>query len=173
MNQSLFGQNNNNNFNQNWNRNNGNNGQFQNTGGNTQSSPLGPVASRYPQTQQSMPSQPPLTISLGRVVNSEEEISANDIPMNGSICLFLKRDLSCIYAKAWNNNFNIDSACYYLTPVPNQNNSSADDFQTQIFNRFDKIEAMLNSKQSYNKDKQNNRSGFKSKTGGNQRNDAK
>lgn len=39
-----------------------------------------------------------------RIVNSPEEIKADEIPMNGSIRLFLQDDMNVIYGKRWTNN---------------------------------------------------------------------
>lgn len=38
---------------------------------------------------------------FGKVVQSQDSIVANDVPMNGSVAFFPKSDLSEIYAKQW------------------------------------------------------------------------
>lgn len=53
---------------------------------------------RFQQTQQ--PEQIQQGI-FGKVVQSQDMIVANDVPMNGSVAFFPKSDLSEIYAKQW------------------------------------------------------------------------
>ena len=38
----------------------------------------------------------------GRIVQSVENINANEVPMDGSVAFFPKQDLTEIYAKSWN-----------------------------------------------------------------------
>ena len=38
----------------------------------------------------------------GKIVPSVENITANDVPMDGSVAFFPKQDMSEIYAKSWN-----------------------------------------------------------------------
>lgn len=54
------------------------------------------------QTQQIQ--QPQMThIGInGKIVPSVENITANDVPMDGSVAFFPKQDMSEIYAKSWN-----------------------------------------------------------------------
>ena len=40
----------------------------------------------------------------GRVVQSADMITANDVPMDGSVAFFPTQDLSEIYAKSWDAN---------------------------------------------------------------------
>lgn len=50
--------------------------------------------------QQPMPQQ---TAGInGRVVQTVENINANEVPMDGSMAFFPKQDLTEIYAKSWN-----------------------------------------------------------------------
>ena len=50
---------------------------------------------------QSYQQRPP--IIPGRVVTDINEVTPNEIPMDGRVSLFPKNDYSCIYAKAWNS----------------------------------------------------------------------
>lgn len=51
-----------------------------------------------PQYTQPQPQPKPVT---GKVVSSEQDITANDVPMDNSVSLFPTDDYSCIYAKQW------------------------------------------------------------------------
>lgn len=54
------------------------------------------------QTQQiQQPQMTPIGIN-GKIVPSVENITANDVPMDGSVAFFPKQDMSEIYAKSWN-----------------------------------------------------------------------
>ena len=55
------------------------------------------------QTQQIQQTQmTPIGIN-GKIVPSVENITANDVPMDGSVAFFPKQDMSEIYAKSWNS----------------------------------------------------------------------
>lgn len=88
-------------------------------------------------------------IIYGRVVNDPNEITANEIPMDGSVSLFPTSDYSKIYAKAWNGNGLITTKTFVLEePINTQNVApEADSFQTEIRVRLDKIEKMLSRSQ--------------------------
>lgn len=55
--------------------------------------------------------QPAQTMS-GRIVNDFSEITANDVPMDGSQAIFLKRDGSEIQTRSWNANGQITTTSY-------------------------------------------------------------
>lgn len=107
--------------------------------------------------QRGLTSQGPSTMP-GRIVASEQEILPNEIPMDGSIALFLQSDLQCIYAKAWNNRGTIDNVRYILErPAEPQQDLSAqanDQFQQDLMARLAKIEEMLQGLQTRNNGKQ-------------------
>lgn len=58
----------------------------------------------YAQTLQQIPSQMPVqNLGInGKIVPAVENITANDVPMDGSVAFFPKQDMSEIYAKSWN-----------------------------------------------------------------------
>lgn len=62
--------------------------------------------------------QPNVQTSLinGRPVDSVEEITAGEVPLNGSLALFPKRDGSIIYVKSTNGNGTIDTKLYVPAP---------------------------------------------------------
>lgn len=53
-----------------------------------------------PQVQQPMPQQ--IAGINGRIVQTVENINANEVPMDGSMAFFPKQDMSEIYVKGWN-----------------------------------------------------------------------
>ena len=71
----------------------------------------------YPQYLQQMqaaryqPQQQPVGIN-GRMVQSVENINANEVPMDGSMAFFPKQDMSEIYVKAWDANGLIKTIVY-------------------------------------------------------------
>ena len=76
-----------------------------------------PYYPTYPTTPTYMPAstfQPNVQPSLinGRAVDSVEEITAGEVPLNGSLAVFPKRDGSVIYVKSTNGNGTIDTKCY-------------------------------------------------------------
>lgn len=53
---------------------------------------------------------------LGRQVGSFNEITANDVPMNGGFALFPKSDLSEIQIRRWTPQGTIESQTYSIVP---------------------------------------------------------
>ena len=85
----------------------------------------------YPTQPQQSPLQsyqqrPP--IIPGRVVADINEVTPNEIPMDGRVSLFPKNDYSCIYAKAWNSDGTITTVKF----VAEQPSSSAEPAQNNI-----------------------------------------
>lgn len=68
---------------------------------------------------------------FGKVVQSQDSIVANDVPMNGSVAFFPKSDLSEIYAKQWSADGTISTMVF--KPVQNDNHN-------KFITRFRKIE---------------------------------
>lgn len=100
--------------------------------------------------QQPMPQQ---TVGInGRVVQSVENINANEVPMDGSMAFFPKQDMSEIYVKSWNANGRINTIVYKPYTESNGNNVNnpttdienakftLSDESTQLFlNKFDEL----------------------------------
>ena len=90
---------------------------------------------------------------FGKVVQSQDSIVANDVPMNGSVAFFPKSDLSEIYAKQWSADGTISTMVF--KPVQNDNlNKLSQDTEklkiglseevTDIFmKRFDELEKRI------------------------------
>lgn len=86
---------------------------------------------------------------FGKVVQSQDSIVANDVPMNGSVAFFPKSDLSEIYAKQWSADGTISTMVFKPVQNDNHNKLSQDseklkiglsDEATEIFNKhFDTL----------------------------------
>ena len=93
---------------------------------------------------------------FGKVVQSQDSIVANDVPMNGAVAFFPKSDLSEIYAKQWSADGTISTMVFKPIQNDNPNKLSQDteklkiglsDEATEIFNNhfdtlFSKIEEL-------------------------------
>ena len=93
---------------------------------------------------------------FGKVVQSQDSIVANDVPMNGSVAFFPKSDLSEICAKQWIADGTISTMGFKPLQNDNPNKSSQDteklkiglsDEATERFNKhfdtlFSKIEEL-------------------------------
>lgn len=89
----------------------------------------------------------------GRLVDSFDMITANDVPMSGEPATFIKRDLSEVQVRMWNSNGQIVTNVYKpdrATKTEDTTNVSSDDLkclynsmsdlQTSLNARFDKID---------------------------------
>lgn len=103
-----------------------------------------------PTAQQNMPG------INGKVVPGVENITANDVPMDGSVAFFPRQDMQEIYAKSWNADGTIRTIVYKPISEPNlsdgtntsQNNFNSinEDVRTlreEMTNRFDALEKYL------------------------------
>lgn len=108
---------------------------------------------QQPQFQMQSPQPPGIN---GRVVNDFSEITASDVPMNGSAAFFPKSDGTEIQVRAWSPNGTIQTVIY--RPVFEQNgaegtNTSQMDFNAlnedvralreEISARFDRLEQSI------------------------------
>ncbi len=96
--------------------------------------------------------QMPTGIS-GKVVPSVENITANDVPMDGSVAFFPRQDMAEIYAKSWNSDGTIRTIVF--KPVldgspynPSQSEQKlkiglSDDVSEAFMKRFDDLEKKL------------------------------
>lgn len=106
------------------------------------------------QMQQVNPFQPQMPRGInGKVVQAVEMITANDVPMDGSVALFPMQDMSVILAKAWNADGTIKTTVYVPRPEQKSADSAADtekimlglsDEVTEAFmQRFDELSNRL------------------------------
>lgn len=85
-----------------------------------------------PVQQQNVPvqSQQPMGIA-GRTVQSVEQITANEVPMDGSLAFFPRHDMTEIYAKQWNADGTIKTVIYRPV-IDNAVNSQGNNQNQQI-----------------------------------------
>ena len=85
-----------------------------------------------PVQQQSVPvqTQQPMGIA-GRTVQSVEQITANEVPMDGSLAFFPRQDMAEIYAKQWNADGTIKTVIYRPV-IDNAVNSQGNNQNQQI-----------------------------------------
>lgn len=102
-------------------------------------------------TQMSLPNQ---SIGLnGKMVDTVEQITANDVPMDGSVAIFPKKDMSEIYLKSWTPNGTIATVVFKPILEAQENNSIStptemkigmDNEVTEVFmQRFDELKTKL------------------------------
>lgn len=110
--------------------------------------------SSMPKLGQNASNQKTFPTLPGMLVNTPDDILAKDVPMDGTVSLFLMSDLSSILAKQWNANGTIDTVQF----VRVQNNETpSGDALSQIMERLDRIETALKkprysgTKKSYHK----------------------
>ena len=101
----------------------------------------------------------------GMIVQSAENITADAVPMDGSIAVFPKQDMSEIYVKNWNADGTIRTITYKpvveTKPEAQSSNSidesSFDDKLTDLTNRMNRLETSFHKMQSkQNQRKENN-----------------
>lgn len=89
--------------------------------------------------------QQPAQIS-GRIVQNENEITPQEVPMDGTVSLFPTSDYKCIYAKFWNSDGTISTLKF--SPVGDSEESNpTPSFRDEVMARFDAIEERLDKKQ--------------------------
>lgn len=78
--------------------------------------PLAQVQNRAIDYQQNIPSnyqQNQIIQGInGKIIAEMSQITANDVPMDGSVAFFPKQDLSEVYAKSWNADGTIRTVTY-------------------------------------------------------------
>ena len=108
---------------------------------------------QQPDAQQMQPNyqQAPIPQQIkginGRVIGNVNEVTPNEVPMDGNISLFPMNDYSCIYAKMWNTDGTIQTI-KFMPVVDNVQEASqakqlTDEHYNNIVERLDKIEQML------------------------------
>ena len=89
----------------------------------------------------------------GRVVQSVEMITANDVPMDGSAAFFPMQDMSAIFAKSWNADGTIKTVTFKpVNETAHQNSAQiqenlkfelSDGTVAAFMNRFDELSERL------------------------------
>lgn len=104
-------------------------------------------------TLQSMNQNQPTPI-FGKWVDSPNDITPRDVPMDGTVALFPARNGDTIYAKAWDSTGNIATIEFH--PVQNDSGSAKSSEFDTIMEKLNKIEERLNYKNYQKRDKTDN-----------------
>lgn len=134
------------------------NNPYQNTMYNPQQMNYGyipqPYVNPYYQYQQQrfQPVEQPQGIN-GKIIQNVENITANDVPMDGSVAFFPKQDMSEIYAKTWNTDGTIKTVVFKPFSEKNPQNTPqntenlklglSDDVTAAFMQRFDELSERL------------------------------
>lgn len=79
----------------------------------------------------------------GRLVNSDNEIMPQEIPMDGSVSLFPAADYSCIYAKSWTANGTIQTVKFIpAVEIPDTAPAKEEPY-APVMERLNNIEGMI------------------------------
>lgn len=100
----------------------------------------------YQQTQQQTVQQQPQVQQLPptRIVISENDIRACDVPLDADFTTFVQQDLQNVYLKYWDSNGKIQTKTYQLiTSQAEQQNSEKEDPFESIMKRLDQIESKI------------------------------
>lgn len=82
------------------------------------------------QPQAYQPQTQPYGIN-GRIIDDVTQITASEIPMDGSVAIFPKKDLSEVYMKQWNANGGIQTL-KFVPFIEKANNSTIETEKTQF-----------------------------------------
>lgn len=111
-----------------------------------------------PVAQQPAPTSKPATLN-GRFINDPSEIMPSEIPMDGTPSIFVAKDSSYIYMKAWSADGTIKTVVFRpveTAPVSSDSQSNGnEDVMTAIMARFDKLEKMVSRNNYKPKNHQN------------------
>lgn len=122
----------------------------------------------YPQQQMNVQSVAPMndptmrinvqpTYILGKMIESEKDVVAGEVPNDGSYGTYIQRDLKRIYMKTWGGNGLIDTKVFELVEpgVQNMENTQVDPAMQMILERLDNIERMVKNNRSFKSNKPN------------------
>ena len=91
--------------------------------------------------------QPQQSSIFGRIVNDENEIMPNEVPMDGTIGIFPKSDGSEVIVKSWTQNGTI-STVKYVPVVEGETPQVSNDPYPEIIDRLDRIEKQLSTRRT-------------------------
>lgn len=108
-----------------------------------------------PQYSQTRPIQPMFTQQIvnlaGRVVQNEQEITPQEVAMDGSISLFPLSDYSTIIAKQWNSDGTIKTLRFVPEVVTaSEEVTESSDFATHFDKRMDELLKAVKNQGHYN-----------------------
>lgn len=81
----------------------------------------------------------------GKIVDTENDISVNDIPMDGKVHLFILKDYSKVIGKAWTADGKIATSVYVLEQQ-SQPQTTTDNSREWLQKQFDEIKDILMDK---------------------------
>lgn len=96
----------------------------------------------------------PVPTLQGRIVHQVEEITPQEVPMDGSVGLFPQNDYSCIYAKQWTKDGNIQTVRYVpeqVTPVQTDQKTPLEEHLDRIEEKLEALDKKLNRQKNYQK----------------------
>lgn len=103
-----------------------------------------PVQQAYQPYQQQYPQMPTRMVPQisGRVVNSLDDITVQEVPTDGTMALFPSADGTCVYSKRWTPDGNISTMRFVpeVQEVPPQQPSPFDIINDRISELFDVVE---------------------------------
>lgn len=109
--------------------------------------------------QQQTPPQSSLPTVRGRLVSHEEEITPSEVAMDGQVSLFPLTDYSCIIAKFWDSNGQMQAVKF--VPIVEQTvEQEVENKSDVILGRLDEIESLIkrnNSRSTYKKNQNGSR----------------
>lgn len=116
-----------------------------------------PQQTYLPSSQPNLASMSQRQVSIsGRIINSETDITPNEVAMDGGISIFPLADYSAIVAKQWNANGTISTIRY--VPVSDfSEESDTDKFMKAMNQRFDELEKKLSDRKSSGRNNNNSR----------------
>lgn len=90
-----------------------------------------------PQQNNAVFSQPVPVGLNGKFIQTVENITANDVPMDGSVALFPMNDMSRVLAKAWQSDGTIKTVIY--EPIQEQGTNMPNDTEKSKFDAFNEV----------------------------------
>lgn len=95
-----------------------------------------------PQQPVMQPYQPRMGVP-GRMVSSADEITPNEVPMDGSLALFPLTDGSAILARSWNRDGTISTVMYAPTQAQDNEDNRSSITLNDIMQELDDIRSLL------------------------------
>lgn len=97
--------------------------------------------------------RPNYPVLSGRVINNSDDITPQEVPMDGSVSLFPQNDYSCIYAKTWTKEGTI-ATMKFIPEQPQNAESQKSPLEMRLDSIDQRIEALdkkLNRPRNYQK----------------------
>lgn len=106
-----------------------------------------PVNNRQYYQSSFMPSSQSINTSLrGRTINTVDEITPQEVPMDGGCSIFPLADASAIYMKVWGPDGKILTYKFLPEKIEPEETQTTQDNMTIILQRLDRIEELINAR---------------------------